>query len=105
MNSKLKVRLGGVFLVAVGTWLFVSEWQDALTSGIYHPKISALAPVVIVLGVMLLIYPITKQEMREKYGTDQLRWSHMNGPQKILTVLAFASGAVNWLLISGTFRP
>jgi hypothetical protein len=105
MDPKVKARLGGVFLVAIGAWLLVSEWRSALTDGIYHPKASAIAPFSIVLGAMLLIYPITKQEIREKYGSDQLRWAHMNGPQKVLTVLAFVLALCNWLLISGTIRP
>jgi hypothetical protein len=104
MNPKVKARLGGVLMVAVGTWLLANEWQSALNRGIYHPKASAIAPVSVVLGAMLLIYPITKQEIREKYGSDQLSWAHMNGPQKILSVLAVAAGLCNWLLISGTVR-
>lgn len=103
-QSKVKVRLAGALMCGIGVWLVINEWQSALTSAVYHPKVSFIAPVFAFLGAMLLLYPVTKEEMRERYGSDQLRWIHMNRPQKTLTVLACVAGLLNILLISGTLK-
>ncbi len=102
MDQKLKQRLVGVFLIVVGTGYTVYEWRNALTSGTYHPKVAFLFPVFAMLGLAVLLFPVTKEDMLAKYGVERpssLR--HYSGGQKILFLLAIAAGALNWALMSG----
>ena len=103
MNEKLKLRLIGTFVTALGVGFTIYEWHDAQESGIYHPKAAFLFPAFAVLGFSVLLYPTTKAEMLAKYGVERpssLR--HYSWGQKIFFLSALVAGAFNWALISGT---
>ena len=103
MNEKLKQRLGGVFLISLGIGFTIYEWREALTTGVYHPKVAFLCPAAAFLGLAVLLFPMTKAELLVKYGVERpSSLAHYSWGQKILFLLAIAAGALNWALISGT---
>jgi hypothetical protein len=102
MSEKLKQRLVGIFLIVGGAGYTVYEWRDALASGTYSPKAAFLFPVFMMLGLAVLLFPITKEEMLANYGVERpssLR--HYSWGQKVLFLLAIAAGALNWAAMSG----
>jgi len=103
MNQKLKQRLGGALFIVVGAGGTIYEWREALASGVYQPKVAFLFPVFAVLGIMLLLFPTSKEDLLAKYGVERASsLAHYSWGQKILILVALAAGALNWALISGT---
>ena len=101
MTPETRQRLIGIFLVACSTWLIAFNWNSLLTAGKYWPKASFIGPVFFFLGLMVILYPISKQACLEKYGSEQLSWGHMSVGQKSFIVVAMLAGVVNWMLMSG----
>jgi hypothetical protein len=100
MDPKLKARLGGVFIFALGAGFVAYGWHTRLTQGTYMPKASFLFPIFAFLGMALMIFPITKAESLAKYGTAQMPWRHLPLGMKILVGVGFLAGILNWALIS-----
>jgi hypothetical protein len=103
MDSKLKARLGGLFIFALSMGFLVYAWHVRLTEATYMPKANFLFPVFLFLGLALMVYPITKAESLAKYGQEQMPWRHLPLGMKILVGVGFLAGALNWALISGRF--
>jgi hypothetical protein len=92
----IKTRLLGVILIVSFAGLTYLAWHELLTTGSYHLKLAAFAPVGIVGGFFVLVFPT-------KAGKPQT-----NGA-KILVLVVFAVGVllglVNWYLMDpGFFR-
>ena len=103
MTSKLKQRLGGAVLIAIGAGFTVYEWHGITTTGMYHPKAAFLFPACAVLGFAPLLYPMSKEELLAKYGVERpASLRHYSWGQKVVLLLAVAAGALNWALMSGT---
>jgi hypothetical protein len=101
LDPKLKARLGGLLFFATGVGFTAYNWYTAFTQGTYMPKASFLFPVCASMGLSLMIYPITKAESLAKYGSEQMPLRHFPVGSKIIIVIGFLAGALNWALISG----
>ena len=90
----LKTRLLAVILIAVFAALTYVGWHELLTTGSYHLKLAAFAPVGIVGGFFMLAFP-TKAGKPETTG------------DKLLVLVVFAIGVfvglVNWYLMDPGF--
>lgn len=53
----LKARLLALLLVAIGGGLVAVNWYRLLTAHDYYPKLAIFAPVVVVGGLFLLLFP------------------------------------------------
>jgi len=92
----LKARLLAIILIVVFAGLTYLTWHELLTTGRYSLKMAAFAPVGIVGGLFLLIFPT-------KAGKPQTT------ADKIIVLSVFAvgllAGLVNWYLLDpGFFR-
>jgi len=93
---QIKTRLLAVILIVVFAGLTYLGWHELLTSGSYHLKLAAFAPVGIVGGFFILVFP-TKAGKPQTTG------------DKLLVLVVFAAGVlaglVNWYLMDpGFFR-
>jgi hypothetical protein len=92
----LKARLLAVILILVFTGLTYLAWHELLTTGSYSLKMAAFAPVGIVGGLFLLVFP-TKAGKPQTTG------------DKLIVIVVFAigllAGLANWYLMDpGFFR-
>ena len=92
----LKARLLAIILILVFAGLTYLTWHELLTTGRYSLKMAAFAPVGIVGGLFLLLFPT-------KIGKPQ------TVADKIIMLVVFALGLlvglVNWYLMDpGFFR-
>ena len=101
LEPRTKVRLGGLFILAIGLGGIVYNWYTVLTQGVYWQKASFLFPFFACLGLSLIIYPSSKAENLAKYGTEQLKWQHMPTGQKIIIIVGVVLGALQWAFFSG----
>ena len=93
---RLKTQLLAVTLILVFAGLTYVGWHELLTTGSYHLKLAAFAPVGVVGGFFILVFP-TKAGKPETTG------------DKLLVLMVFAAGVlvgiVNWYLMDpGFFR-
>jgi Zn-dependent protease with chaperone function len=103
MKTKLQQRLAGLFILLIGVGFTVYGWSSALQTRRYSPKAAFLFPVFAGLGLALLLFPVSRDELMSKYGVDRPRsLSHYSWGQKIMFLVAFAAGALNCALLSGT---
>ena len=90
----LKTRLLAVVLILVFAGLTYLGWHELLTTGRYSLKMAAFAPVGIVGGIFLLIFP-TKAGKPQTPG------------DKLIVLLVFAIGVLaglgNWYLMDPGF--
>jgi hypothetical protein len=90
----LKARLLAVILILVFAGLTYLTWHELLTTGRYSLKMAAFAPVGIVGGLFLLVFPA-------KAGKPQTTGD------KIVVMVVFAIGllvgVVNWYLMDPAF--
>ena len=86
----LKARLLAIILIVVFAGLTYLTWHELLTTGRYSLKMAAFAPVGIVGGLFLLVFP-TKAGKPQTTG------------DKIIVLSVFAigllAGLVNWYLM------
>lgn len=92
----LKARLLAIALILVFAGLTYLTWHELLTTGQYPLKMAAFAPVGIVGGLFILVFP-TKAGKPQTTG------------DKIIVLVVFAigvlAGLVNWYLMDpGFFR-
>jgi len=62
------------------------------------------APFFACLGLALVLYPITKEESVQKYGTPQMPWKHMPLGMKMLVVIGILLGLLQWAFFAGTMH-
>jgi len=102
LKTKLQQRLAGLFILIIGVGFTIYGWTSAMETHRYNPKAAFLFPLFAVLGVALLAFPVTRDELMAKYGVEKPRsLSHYSWGQKILFVVAIAAGALNYGLLSG----
>lgn len=92
----LKMRLFALLVIAIFVGLACYEWYSLRQEGRYSMKIAAFAPVGIVGGLFMLLFP-------SKAGKPQ------TAREKILVIIVFviglAAGLVNWYLMDPGFFP
>jgi len=90
----LKARLIAIILILVFAGLTYLGWHELLTTGRYSLKMAAFAPVGIVGGLFLLIFP-------SKIGKPQTT------ADKLIVMVVFAiglvAGLINWYLMDPGF--
>ena len=90
----LKARLLAIILILVFAGLTYLTWHELLTTGKYSLKMAAFAPVGIVGGLFILVFP-TKAGKPQTTG------------DKIIVMVVFAigllAGLVNWYLMDPGF--
>jgi len=90
----LKTRLFGLALVVIFIGLIYYGWYQLRTEGVYYIKIAAFAPVGVVGGLFLILFP----NMGGKPDTTK---------EKIVVMVVFAiglvAGLVNWFLMDPGF--
>jgi hypothetical protein len=101
LSSKSKQRLVGLFILLVAVGMFIYNWHSALTEGVYWGKASIAFPFFAFLGIAIFLFPVTKEECLAQHGTEQLSWSVMPVPQKILILIGAIAGIINWAFITG----
>lgn len=102
MKTRLQQRLAGLFILVVGIGFTIYGWTSALETHRYSPKAAFLFPFFAGLGIALLAFPITRDELMAKYGVEKPRsLSHYSWGQKVLFLVAFAAGALNYAALSG----
>jgi len=94
--QNIKARLVAIVLILVFGGLTYLTWHELLTTGRYSLKMAAFAPVGIIGGLFLLIFPT-------KMGKPQTT------RDKIIVLLVFGlgllAGLANWYLMDpGFFR-
>jgi len=90
----LKARIFAVILILISAGLMYYNWHQATTEGRYSVKLAAFAPVCVVGGIFLLLFP-------SKAGKP------VTTADKILTLGVFVigciAGLVNWFLMDPGF--
>ncbi|HEY0322823.1 MAG TPA: hypothetical protein VGC66_17850 [Pyrinomonadaceae bacterium] len=93
---QLKKRLFALMLIAVSAGLLYYEWYRVEQEGRYSMKAVTFAPLGIVGGLFLLLFP-------NKFGKPE------TALDKLIVFLVFiiglAAGLVNWYLIDPGFFP
>jgi hypothetical protein len=92
--SHLKARVFALVLILLGSGLVYYNWQELLREHEYSLKLAAFAPLCVVGGLFLLIFP----SMAGKPNTAK---------EKIIVLVVFgiglAAGLVNWYLMDPGF--
>jgi hypothetical protein len=100
MGSQLGQRLIGLLLLAGSIGFTIWVWNLAAKDGDYYESAAAIFPALAIIGLGLLIFPIDKQALRKKYGTDKIeRWHMAPLEWKVLFVGAIACGLGSLILM------
>ena len=85
-----KVRLFGLVVSLVSAGLIYINWQQLLSDGTYSFRIAGLAPIGVVMGLYLALFP-------DKGGRPETTLDKL----LVLFILVFgmAAGAYNWYLM------
>jgi hypothetical protein len=90
----LKARLFALLLIVVCAGMIYYGWYELRTEGVYHLKMATFAPVGVVGGIFLLLFP----QMGGKPNTAK---------EKVVVLLVFviglAAGLINWFLMDPGF--
>jgi len=90
----LKARLFAVVLILVCAGMIYYGWHQLRTEGVYYIKMAAFAPLGVVGGIFLLLFP----GMGGKPNTTK---------EKVIVFVVFAiglvAGLVNWFLMDPGF--
>ncbi|HKG48253.1 MAG TPA: hypothetical protein VKB02_16065 [Pyrinomonadaceae bacterium] len=90
----LKTRLLGIVLILVFAGMIYYGWYQLREEGVYYIKMAAFAPLGVVGGIFLLLFPA----MGGKPNTTK---------EKLIVMLVFAigivAGLVNWFLMDPGF--
>ncbi|HEX4949588.1 MAG TPA: hypothetical protein VFZ34_23130 [Blastocatellia bacterium] len=88
------IRLFALAIIAVCAGLIYYNWQQITTGGSYYPKMAVMAPVGVIGGLFMLLFP-------RKVGKPETTGD------KVLVMLVFAiglaAGAVNLYLMDPSF--
>lgn len=90
----IKARLLAIVLIMVFTGLTYLAWHELLTTGRYSLKMAAFAPVGIVGGLFLLIFP-TKAGKPQTTGDKLIVMG--------VFVIGLLAGLANWYLMDPGF--
>jgi hypothetical protein len=90
----MKARLLAIVLILVFTGLTYIAWHELLTTGSYSLKMAAFAPVGIVGGVFLLVFP-TKAGKPQTTGDKLIVMG--------VFVIGLLVGLANWYLMDPGF--
>ena len=102
LKTRLQQRLGGLLIFIVGIGFTIYGWTSAMETHRYSPKAAFLFPFFAGLGIALMAFPVTRDELMAKYGVEKPRsLSHYSWGQKTMFLAAFAAGALNYAAISG----
>lgn len=101
MDSRLKARLIGFMMFAIGAGGTGYLWYSVLTKGVYWEKASFLFPFFAFLGISVILFPFSKEESLALYGTEQIPWKHIPVGQKVLVGLGVLAGIAQWAFFSG----
>ena len=100
IESKIGQRAGGVFFLACGSALAGWSWYTAIERGQYNLKAALLGPGLAVAGLTLLFFPLDYALHRTRYNTaNPPTFAQYPMSWKVLTIVAFAAGATNWLAL------
>jgi hypothetical protein len=92
--QSIKARLLGMVVIIISSGLVYINWQQLWSEGTYSLKMAAFAPLGIVGGLFILLFP----SMVGKPNTTQ---------EKVIVMLVFAvgllAGLVNWYLMDPGF--
>ena len=90
----IKARLFSVVIVLISAFMIYTNWQQLQTEGKYSQKIAAMAPVGIVAGLFLLLFP-------RYFGKPN------STSEKVIVMIVFviglAVGLLNWFLMDPGF--
>ena len=90
----LKARLFAVLLIIAGAGMIYYGWYELRTEGVYYLKMAAFAPLAVVGGIFLLLFP----SMGGKPNTTK---------EKLIVFAVFAigiiAGLINWFLMDPGF--
>ena len=89
-----KIRLFAVAIILVGAFLIYQNWHQLMSEGRYSMKLAAFAPVCVVGGLFLLLFPA-------KVGKPETT------KDKVIALVVFGIGLVaglyNWYLMDPGF--
>ena len=72
-------------------------WYAALTEGYYYPKLVAIGPVIAVISLCMVVFPMDTEKFRAEHGVDKpQKMAHYPAEWKVAFVLAMAAGLGNW---------
>jgi hypothetical protein len=90
----IKARLLGVVLIVACSGLIYYNWHQLSTEGRYSMKLAAFAPLCVVGGVFLLLFP-------GRAGKPTTRGDKLIA--LVVLVIGLAAGLVNWFLMDPGF--
>lgn len=96
-----KIRLGGLLILLIGVLGNIYNWYQVLNTGKFFVKASILFPFFALLGLSIILYPMTKEERIAKFGTEQIPLSGYPLGQKILVGLGLLIGILQWVWLQG----
>lgn len=100
--GKSTQRVFGVLLVAVSVYFTWQQWHTALTAGYFYDKAAAVFPAFCFLGIGLVLFPIDKSRLLEKYGTQKITgWQQFPLAWKVIVIMGVLAGFANYLLLKG----
>lgn len=90
----IKQRLFGLLLIVVFAGMVYYGWYTLRTEGVYYLKMATFAPVGVVGGIFLLLFPAMGGKPN-------------SGRQKVIVLAVFAigivAGLINWFLMDPGF--
>jgi hypothetical protein len=92
----LKMRLFGIFLIALFAGLLYYQWYELKQEGRYSIKIAGMAPLGIIGGLFTLLFP-TKAGKPESAGDKLI--------VLLVFILGMAAGFINLYLMDPGFFP
>src|SRR5215204_2622861 len=90
----LKARLLGVTLIIVCAGMIYYGWYQLRTEGVYYIKMATFAPLGVVGGIFLLLFP----SMSGKPNTTKEKLSVL-----VVFVIGIVAGLINWSLMDPGF--
>lgn len=96
--SSVKRNLVGLALILVGAGFTAGAWYEAITLS-HYAKLSAIGfPVLFFLGLMMIVAPVDKAMLQEKFGVDApTSMAHYTPMQKILLYGCVAAALANYV--------
>lgn len=96
MNSVRLQRWGGAALLLLGLGFTLWQWFGSSGSGRSSLEAAFAMPFFGVMGVSMLLFPVSRRSLLERFGVDRPQsLSHYTWEQKGLLVLAVLGGGAN----------
>lgn len=93
-------RIGGLGMLAVGSWLVVASWRLAHTGERFFVAGPAFGPFAIGVGIGLLLYPSPRSLVAARGGDgSKVRWADLTPGWKVLAGGGGAAGIAYLLLL------